>query len=104
MNIPDRLALASKLRALNALSDQLSEALIAAEGPLALLAGVDALHTSAAELLAQVVGMMRQPGEMPFVGANVAIDETAADKDRESQRVMADAHHERADQRAKGAA
>lgn len=97
MNVTERLSLSLKLRELNALSDQLMEALIDAEGPLALVADTDRLHTTAAELLAQVVGMLRKPDELPFTGGNVVVDELAAERDRESQRAMAQQHNQRAD-------
>jgi hypothetical protein len=103
VNHNDRLSVASKLRALNAESDLLAESLIPGD-PLPIVAHADRVHTLAAELLALVVSMVRQPGELPFVGGNVVVDEAAAAKDKESQRVMASEHNERADRLEKGAA
>jgi len=90
MTSNDRLSLALKLRELNALSTQLMESLIDAERPLALLSDVNALHDVADALLTRVVEMARTPSELPFVGANVKVDDEIApgsDADKANQRL-----------------
>jgi hypothetical protein len=89
LSTTDRLSIALKLEAIGELRDQLFESLIDAEDPKAVLATVNELHNQAADALAQVVGLCRQPGEYSFVGANVALPaERTAAEDKASQRFV----------------
>ena len=89
LSTTDRLSIALKLKAIGELRDAAFESLIDAESPRALLAQVDDLHNRAAELLALVVGMAREPGEYAFVGANVALPvERTPAEDKASQRFV----------------
>ncbi len=86
LSTTDRLSIALKLKAIGELRDQLFESLIDAEDPKAVLATVNELHNQAADALAQVVGLCREPGEYSFIGANVALPaERTATEDRASQ-------------------
>lgn len=84
----DRLHLTGKLRAILDGAGQLLEDLGNDTEPMALVFTADEMHNRAAETLAAIVGLCRQPGEMPFVGANVAIGVEVDDKG--AQRAMAE--------------
>jgi hypothetical protein len=81
-----RLHLTGKLRAILEGTGTLLEDLANGTEPKALLHTADELHNRAAETLAAVVGLARQPGELTFGSGNVAIPagRTAAE-DKASQ-------------------
>lgn len=89
MTPADRLHLTGKLRAILDGAGQLLEDLATGSEPKALLYTADELHNRAAETLAAIVGLCRQPGELPFIGENVAIPgERTPAEDKAAQRVV----------------
>lgn len=89
MNPADRLHITMKLRAILDGVGQLFEDIGDGVEPMGLLHTADEMHNRAAEVLAAVVGLCRQPGEMPYAGANVAIPaERTPAEDKAAQRVV----------------
>ena len=104
MNPADRIALSAKLVEACRLIAELNDSLHRDLEPRLLVGDADQLHDRAADVLALVVTLARQPGELPFTGGNVLVDEAKAAGDRDSNRAMGERHNERADQLEKGAA
>ncbi len=104
MNTEQRVALSVKLTEASRLIGELQDSLIRGLEPRQLLRDTDELHNRAAEALAFVVGLVRQPNELPFVGANVQVGVEVDDRGAQAEMARKANAHADERQRVEGAA